>query len=174
MGNDGWLVSVVPGASVELVEIYDRALDEVYGYLLHRCGHIQTAQDLTSESFVAAARAVSTDAVAEVTVAWLIGIARHKLVDHWRRLEREEGTLRASDAPEPEDPWTARLDELHAVDVLRSLAPRHRTVLTLRYVDDLPVREVADAIGRSEHATEALLVRARVAFRRAYDRGGDG
>jgi DNA-directed RNA polymerase specialized sigma24 family protein len=28
-----------------------------------------------------------------MTVAWLIGVARHKLVDHWRRLEREERAL---------------------------------------------------------------------------------
>jgi RNA polymerase sigma-70 factor (ECF subfamily) len=33
---------------------------------------------------------------------------------------------------------------------------------------------VADALGRSVHATEALLVRARTAFRRAYEEGEDG
>jgi RNA polymerase sigma-70 factor (ECF subfamily) len=41
-------------------------------------------------------------------------------------------------------------------------------VLTLRYCDDLPVPDVASLIGRTVHATEALLVRARSAFRRAY------
>ena len=38
----------------------------------------------------------------------------------------------------------------------------------LRYVDDLPVPEVAAVLGRSVHATETLLVRARRAFRTAY------
>lgn len=51
------------------------------------------------------------------------------------------------------------------------LADRHRLVLSLRYVDDLRVREVAQLLGRSEHATEALLVRARAAFRRVYEKG---
>jgi RNA polymerase sigma-70 factor (ECF subfamily) len=48
-------------------------------------------------------------------------------------------------------------------------------VLTLRYVDDLPVREVAALIRRTEQATEGLLVRARRAFRAAYpdDSGGE-
>ena len=48
-------------------------------------------------------------------------------------------------------------------------APPHRAALTLRYLDDLPVPEVAALLGRTLHATEALLVRARAAFRRAYE-----
>ena len=40
--------------------------------------------------------------------------------------------------------------------------------MTFRYLDDLAVRQVALLIGRPEQATEALLVRARTAFRLAY------
>ena len=46
-------------------------------------------------------------------------------------------------------------------------------MLTLRYLDDLPVAEVADILDRTLHATEALLVRARQAFRRAYSEQED-
>jgi RNA polymerase sigma-70 factor (ECF subfamily) len=46
--------------------------------------------------------------------------------------------------------------------------------LTLRYLDDLPVPQVAELLGRSMHATEALLVRARTAFRRASAEMEDG
>jgi RNA polymerase sigma-70 factor (ECF subfamily) len=41
-------------------------------------------------------------------------------------------------------------------------------------MDDLPVPQVADLLGRTVHATEALLVRARSAFRAAYTREGEG
>lgn len=41
--------------------------------------------------------------------------------------------------------------------------------LTLRYLDGLPVPEVARYLDRTVHATEALLVRARAAFRRIYE-----
>ena len=57
--------------------------------------------------------------------------------------------------------------------VLDQLGPHHRAALTLRYLDGLSVPEVADHLGRGVHATEALLVRARVAFRRAYEGDGD-
>ena len=56
---------------------------------------------------------------------------------------------------------------------LACLSPPHRAALTLRYLDDLPVPEVADFLERTVHATEALLVRARSAFRRAYEAGED-
>ena len=52
--------------------------------------------------------------------------------------------------------------------MLQRLGPHHRAALTLRYMDDLPVPEVADLLGRTVHATEALLVRARRAFRSHY------
>ena len=45
---------------------------------------------------------------------------------------------------------------------------------TLRYLDGLPVPEVAHTLGRTLHATEALLMRAKRAFRQAYEGGQDG
>ena len=70
-----------------------------------------------------------------------------------------------------DDPWDAHLDALRAAGTLAELAPQHRLALTLRYVDDLPMAEVADLLGRTLHATEALLVRARRAFRDKYTSG---
>jgi RNA polymerase sigma-70 factor (ECF subfamily) len=54
-------------------------------------------------------------------------------------------------------------------DVLADLGAHHRSALTLQYLDDLPVRQVAKLLHRTEHATEALLVRTRHAFRARYD-----
>jgi RNA polymerase sigma-70 factor (ECF subfamily) len=153
-----------------LVELYDTALDEVYGYLVSRCGSLTVAEDLTSETFLAAADAVRRRPPAALTVAWLIGIARHKLADHWRRRAREERLLAAVDRePDPvADEWDVTLDAMAARRTLASLGPHHRGALTLRYVDGLPVREVAACLGRTEKATEVLLVRARAAFRSEY------
>ena len=158
-----------PG-SASLLALYDVALPEVYGYLLARCGQQAVAQDLTAETFLAAVEAVRREPHQRLNVAWLIGVARHKLVDHWRREAREQRHLDGLEDPDGpvEDPWEAELDALRAHAALRSLAPHHRAALTLRYVDDLPVPQVAAVLGRTLHATEALLVRARAAFRRTY------
>lgn len=163
--------AVDPGET--LLDLYDTAVIEVFDYLARRCGDRNTAEDLTAEVFMAAVDSIGRGAVADVTVAWLIGIARHKLVDHWRRAERESRRLEAvvDDARTDGwvDPWDVELDVLRARELMAGLAAHHRSALTLRYVDDLPVREVAVVIDRTVHATEALLVRARAAFRRANE-----
>ncbi len=153
-----------------LLAVYDRALPEVYGYLLARCGGSrQLAEDLCSETFVAAADAAARGAIPDVSVRWLIGVARHKLADHWRRTAREERRLRLVGADdEADDPWDEQLDAARSMAVLAQLGPHHRAALTFRYLDDLSVPQVAEVLGRTVHATEALLVRARAAFRRAY------
>jgi RNA polymerase sigma-70 factor (ECF subfamily) len=151
--------------------LYDAALPYVYGYLLARCGRATLAEELTADTMLAAVDFLKRDRPNSLSTAWLLGIARHKLVDHWRKRSREErglSSLAAQEASEAEDPWDVHLDSLRARATLDTLAAQHRAVLTLRYLDDLPVAEVADILDRTTHATEALLVRAKAAFRRAY------
>jgi RNA polymerase sigma-70 factor, ECF subfamily len=157
-----------PGAT--LLALYDRALPQVYGYLIARCGDRVVAEDLTSETFLAAA---GQDA--PVTIGWLIGVARHKLVDHWRWQARQRRLLHAVEGSpaDVDDPWEVTLDRWRAREVLTQLAPQHRAALTLRYLDGLGVPEAATVLERSVAATEALLVRARREFRYIYEGGSD-
>jgi RNA polymerase sigma-70 factor, ECF subfamily len=161
-----------PGA---LVAVYRRALPQVYGYLLPRCGSVVVAEDLTAEAFMAAVAAMQQGAAPEVNVAWLIGVARHKLVDHWRRQERDQRSreLIAPSGRELEDPWDETLDRVVLHTALADLNGFQRAALTLRYLDGLRVADVADHLGRSVPATETLLVRAKAALRRSYRRSHD-
>jgi RNA polymerase sigma-70 factor (ECF subfamily) len=162
---------MVPEHGVALLALYDSALPEVYGYLVSRCGDRALAEDLTSETFLAAAAA---PAGAPRTVGWLIGVARHKLADHWRWKARQERLLDSvAGAVHDEDPWDAQLDVLRARAVLDKLSTPHRAALTLRYLDGCSVAETAQLLDRTVHATEALLVRARRAFRHDYEGSSD-
>lgn len=163
-----------------LLALYDDALPVVYGYFVRRCGDRGTAEDLTSETFLAAAERVRGDVGAEspspgpppIGIPWLLGVARHKLADHYRR---RRDPVPVADPPEPDAPaddWDAELDRLVAESVLTRLTESHRAVLVLRYLDDCSVGQCAELLGRTVHATEALLVRAKRAFRREYPEGG--
>jgi RNA polymerase sigma-70 factor (ECF subfamily) len=164
--------ATVPNRGSELVALYDDALPEVYGYLLRRCSDSPTAEDLTAETFLAAAAVVRNGVPTDLTIPWLIGVARHKLVDHWRRQERQQRTLVliSSDSDVVDDPWDIQLDVMRANEVLTGLGPHHQAALTLRYLDGLSVPDTAAALNRTVHATEALLVRAKRAYRQAYER----
>lgn len=154
--------------------MYDDALPSVYGYFVRRCPDRATAEDLTSETFLAAMDAARKESPPPMTLPWLIGVARHKLADHYRR-RHDRVTVPMAELPEPVEPadrWDAELDRIVAESVLARLAEQHRTVLALRYLDDCSVGECAELIGRTVHATEALLVRARRAFKKEYPEGG--
>ncbi|MGB6616446.1 MAG: sigma factor, partial [Trebonia sp.] len=100
--------------------IYHRALPHVYGYLLSRCGDVSLAEDLAAETFMAAVAAVREPGRPEapsITTGWLVGVARHKLADHWRRSIREERSHAAAGARAGgwagdalDDPWDEWLD----------------------------------------------------------------
>ena len=160
-----------------LLALYDRALPQVYGYLVARVHDPALVEDLTAETFLAAVRAVNEAKVPDLTIAWLVTVARNKLVDHWRRIAREERSLALAQEPDGgvvDDDLDAHFERQHARVVLAELGAHHRVALTLRYLDGLPVPEVAEHLGRTVHATEALLVRARLAFRVRYEGRDDG
>ena len=157
-----------------MTAIYHRALPHVYGYLLPRCGNVSIAEDLVAETFLAAVATARQPDAPEITVAWLVGVARlsgHGLTPLFPDAAPPVvGQLVPGDALE--DPWDDWLDTEAAYAALRCLPPHQRAALTLRYLDGLPVAEVAEHLGRSVHATETLLVRSRAALRRVYQEEG--
>jgi RNA polymerase sigma-70 factor (ECF subfamily) len=168
-----------------LLAIYDDAVTEVFAYLRARCGDRTLAEDLTADTFLAAVGQIRRDRVDEVTVAWLIGIARHKLIDEWRRVARRphatqlhadgaSDELTAEPTADGNDVWDTVLDQHLVGDVMAQLGPHHRSALVLRYFDALPVPEVAAHLGRTVDATETLLVRARRRFRTLYEQRQGG
>jgi len=137
------------------MDLYDRALPQVYGYLRPRCRSEAEAEDVTAEVFLAAVRRPPP----ELGIPWLTGVARRKLVDLWRREERDRRqlvTLEAERVPD-EESWNAQLDSILARQVLVGLGGHHREALTLRCVDGLPVAEVSRHLGSTVHAAGAPL-----------------
>src|SRR3972149_7997714 len=76
---------------------YEEALPRVYTYLFHRCGgSVSVAEDLTQETFLAAVAEIKKGKHVNAAVPWVLGIAKHKLLDHYRRQKREERRFVAS------------------------------------------------------------------------------
>jgi RNA polymerase sigma-70 factor (ECF subfamily) len=157
---------------------YDRSAPRVFSYLMARLGSSALAEELTQAVFVEAVRRPGTFDGREDAVPWLIGIARHRLARHFRdhaRLNRwaTEAVVRPIDAVAPDDVvWQAADLRGRIRFALDRLPTLQRAALILRYMDDLPVRQVGRRLGRSEAATESLLRRARERFEREY-RGAD-
>ena len=96
-------------------------------------------------------------------------------IDHGAALlEIDDDAVAEEHAGSGDDMWEAVLDQHLVGDVMAELGPHHRSALTLRYFDGLPVPEVAAHLGRTVEATETLLVRARRRFRTVYERQQGG
>jgi RNA polymerase sigma-70 factor (ECF subfamily) len=151
---------------------YRGALPHVYGYLLHRCGgNVAVAEDLSQEVFFAVVKDLRKGRRIDASLPWLLGIARHKLIDHFRRQVRSDHFFALGDdavlADLALDTSAADARE-RAIAALGSLPASHRAVLVLRYLEGFSVPEIADALNRSIEAIESLLARGRVSFKRAY------
>jgi RNA polymerase sigma-70 factor, ECF subfamily len=157
---------------VAVLSAIDDALPIVYHYFVRRIGSVALAEDLTSETMLAAVAEVTHRGFAIWSLPWLIGVARHKLADHWRRLERERRHLAIGGEFE-EAAWDQPIETGRVEAVLAQLNPSQRAALTWRYVDDLSTSEVAGLLGRSIAATENLLARSRRAFRDLYEGSSD-
>ncbi|MEP7040522.1 MAG: RNA polymerase sigma factor [Chloroflexota bacterium] len=151
---------------------YDDALPRVYRYLLTRCGDQSLAEEATQEAFVEAFRARRRFQGRSDPVTWVCAIGRNRLADHVRRDHRNASRqLRLIDARADFETTAWRQSDVRegVERALTTLSREQRLVLAFRYLDQLPVREIAALLRRSESATESLLSRARDGFRGAYE-----
>jgi RNA polymerase sigma-70 factor (ECF subfamily) len=173
----------------ELVEIfsdplafrhwYEDAVARVYSYLLPRCGgDAPLAEELTQQTFIQAVEHRSSYEGRSTTTTWLCTIARNRLADHYRRIDREERrhlrvVVREITAGAA-DPIASFADREDLLAALRGLPALQRSAVVLCYVDGLTVREVAETLGRSESAMESLLRRARERLREILTESAHG
>jgi RNA polymerase sigma-70 factor (ECF subfamily) len=156
-------------------ELYRRYLPRVYRYALARTGDAEQAQDITAQTFLAALEGLGSYRRTGTFLAWLLTIARHKVVDHARRQRAveplEQAAELASREPSPDQIVAARLELEQVLRVLRGLAPDRAEAFALRMFGELTAAEVAVVLGKSEAAVKMLVHRAvrdlreRLAFR---------
>lgn len=144
---------------------------DVFGFVLARSGSRAMAEDVTTEVYLAAARAIGGDDPTQVTRSWLLTTARRRLIDQWRRNRVQRDIvvrLVHESRSEPADSPPIDRERVHRA--LAALSDPQRLALTLRYLDDHSVAEVADALDLGYTAAESLLARARRSFRRAWEK----
>lgn len=157
--------------SVDIGLLYDQTLPHLYGYILVRVGgDVATAEDLTQEVYLALAQQLEAGAAPPAPLPWLYRVARHRVIDHYRRQERTHARFVSwSDEAEhvtgPATPIERFPDREWVRAALAGLPPFQRLALTLRYLDGLTVAEIAESTGKSEHAVESLLARGRATLR---------
>ncbi|MEM7031304.1 MAG: RNA polymerase sigma factor [Chloroflexota bacterium] len=144
--------------------LYRRHITMVFRYLVARVETEEDAQDLTSQTFMAALEALSKFEGRAKFTTWLIGIARNKATDHLRRQRNTLSLDVAQTIPYP----TPHLDEIVEqnlkldliIRTMRVLSPDRAEALTLHSFAGLSATQVAEIMDKKEPAVRMLIHRA--------------
>ena len=172
------LVSAILGkdrkATAQFVSRYANA---IYGYVNHRLApRTDLVEDVVQDVFLAALASLASFQGTSSLRTWLLGIARHKVEDHYRRRLRapepldEEAAGASTDDPLPDEAIDRERVREKAQQVLQQLPEAHRVVLVWRYWENRSVRDIAEATGKTEKAVERMLARARARFRALWEK----
>ena len=143
-------------------QLYERYVHPIYRYIYSRVESTHEAEDITSQTFMAAYEALERYRERGQFSAWLFRIARSKLNDHFRRSRREVGLEVAGEILEREDALGTliRAEELTRIrSIIGRLNEDEQELIRLRYVADLSFAEIADLLGRHEDAVKKSVYR---------------
>jgi RNA polymerase sigma-70 factor (ECF subfamily) len=146
-------------------ELYRRHVTRVYRYHMAHTGNIRDAEDLTSQTFMAALEAIRSYRGSGSFAAWIMGIASHKRFLFFRSHKSAEMPLDAAvdlpDAGLPTDKAAAHhmlVGQLRLA--LHSLSPDRLQAIALCFFAGLEYSEAGRVLGKSEAAVKMLLSRA--------------
>jgi len=166
--------------------------DYLYSYALLRLRHRELAEEIVQETFLAALKACRNFAGQSSERTWLVGILKHKIVDHFRRASREQPVADFDGASDDElfrksgewvDHWTVEgapkewkddpsqlLEQKEFWEIfkrcLAKLPPRLAEAFTLREIDGLRSEEICEILAISPNNLWVMLHRARALLRR--------
>ncbi len=148
-------------------------------YLCGMVHDMETAEDLTQETFVRLLLKRPKDKGVASFKTWLFTIGGNLARDYLRKAKRR-GTVPMEDcfaiadpAPTPETAVLAAAQTARLQTALEQLSPAHRQVLYLTYYEGFSTEALAVILGKSRHNTSALLYRAKAALRQLLEQEDD-
>jgi RNA polymerase sigma-70 factor (ECF subfamily) len=162
-------------------ELYRQTGTMLYNYILGRVGRNEdAAEDILSEVFSDAVNYASSLTPLHNVQAWLFRIAKSKVADHFRRMQKEgkwrTGTPveavadRKGGGTDPAQQLVTAAERQVVNGAFALLRADYREVLRRMYVEEQSVKDIAREMKRSEKSVESLLYRARKDLEQALAR----
>jgi RNA polymerase sigma-70 factor (ECF subfamily) len=154
-----------------ITAIYNQYFLEIFRYVRYRLDDDALAEDISSEVFFCLLKAVKTGRAPSVNLrGWLIGTARHMIIDHLRREHRHPNEA-ISDALEfngdgPSEEVEQRFASHALHEALVQLTEDQQQVLALRFGQGYSLEETAAVMKKQANAVKALQFRALNALQR--------
>ncbi len=153
------------GDQAAVQALYQRYATFVYHWVDRRVDRQADAEDLTSDIMIRMVESIPTTQFRTTFKAWLFGVARHVLADHWRRVYRlpeaalDPDLVRTDPEIEPDPMDDGRLRS-QAEHVLSQLPDNYRQVIQHRFYDQRSLAETAQAMHTTVGNVKVLQYRA--------------
>lgn len=142
--------------------LYDRHIRVIYDFVYYRTRHKETAEDLTSQTFFKALRSIQSVDPSKPFISWLYKIAHNTVLDHYRTRKFTEDIDEVFDLSDGTD-VVQSLDTVRETEkvqkYLASLSPVERDVVILRVWQEMPYKEIAAMIGKTEASCKMIYSR---------------
>jgi RNA polymerase sigma-70 factor (ECF subfamily) len=171
----------MPLSAEEIADLYDRHAETILAFVVRRTWEPEVAVDILAETFAVAleGRRRFRGQGDEAALAWLYGIARHCLADHFQRTgaQRRALTRLGIERRPLTDIEYERIEELagsrelrdHIAEKLEALPVDQREAVRLRVVEEQDYRTLANALDISQDTARARVSRGLQALRVAID-----
>jgi RNA polymerase sigma-70 factor, ECF subfamily len=159
-----------------LEELYLLHFDRIYGYLHVSVGNRADAEDLTTQTFLRMLESIGRFRWQSAPFsAWLFRIAHNLAMDHFRASKRwqpqeEVPEEPGSTAPSADEEAMRSIGRESLFELIESLSPEQREVLTLKFVFDFSNAGAAAVLGKSEGAIKSLQHRALASLQKRLQR----
>ncbi len=163
------------GESKAYAELLSRYRDSVYYVLLRMVNNPSDAEDLTIEAFGKAFHNLPKYVPSHAFSTWLFRIATNNCIDFMRKKsqsprpfdqdEGEEDEMEATVASDMRAPDEVMMDRETAASlnrIVKSLKPRYRRLIELRYFEDYSYEDIATELSLPIGTVKARLFRAKV------------
>lgn len=148
-----------------LAQIHERYYTAVYRYIDYRVQDVQSVEDLTSEVFIRFLKAIRDRHAPQNTIrGWLIGVSKNVVKEFYRQKRRDNWSPladeQASSTPSPAEATETILMNEQLREAIQELTEDQQQVLALRFGFEMPIRQVAEAMQKSEGSIKMLQARA--------------
>lgn len=154
----------------ELVQHFEKRL---YYYIRRLVNDEQDVWNILQETWLKVIGSIGRLCEPGLIAVWLYSIARHTILDY-RRGKYAEAMRFCPQEPStdmPEDVGTATFENVQLVHhALEHLSPAHREVLTLYFLEELPLEAIAAIIGTSVGTVKSRLFYARQNLKKLIER----
>ncbi len=152
-------------------QLYEEHFDKIYRYIAIKIGNKTEAEDMTQQVFLNALRSISSFKWKGIPfAAWLFRIAHNQVVDYFRSKKRStvplDESLASDNSNNPQSIVEQKLDIEQLLLATKQLTEAQREVIFLRFAGELPIAQVARAMGKSQGAVKTLQHSAIVALRK--------